>query len=348
MQAVVLAGGLATRMRPRTLTVPKAMLEVAGRPFVDWQLEKLRDCGFDDVVLCVAFLAEQIRDHVGDGGRYGVKVRYSDEGATLLGTAGAIRKGLDLLAPTFLVTYGDSYLPFDYASPLRVLDAHADCAGVMSIFENRGAWDMSNVEADAAGEWIVRYEKGRARSAAAVHRLRRYRAAARDHRRAPPGSPSRARRHPDRARRGRSACEPWWLVTGSSKLARPKGSPRSISSSPRSKTLAMIVSRAPVRFSLGGGGTDLPSYSKTHGGFLVAAAIDKHVYVGGEPALLRQHPPRVLADRDGRLGGPDRAPHLPRGAPADGRDQGDRARLASPTCRRTRGSGRRARSRWRS
>ncbi|MGO9708016.1 MAG: sugar phosphate nucleotidyltransferase [Polyangiaceae bacterium] len=161
MQAVVLAGGLATRMRPRTLTVPKAMLEVAGRPFVDWQLEKLRDCGFDDVVLCVAFLAEQIRDHVGDGGRYGVKVRYSDEGATLLGTAGAIRKGLDLLAPTFLITYGDSYLPFDYASPLRVLDAHADCAGVMSIFENRGAWDMSNVEADAAGEWIVRYEKGR-------------------------------------------------------------------------------------------------------------------------------------------------------------------------------------------
>jgi MurNAc alpha-1-phosphate uridylyltransferase len=161
MQAVVLAGGLATRMRPRTLTIPKAMLEVAGRPFIDWQLEKLRACGFADVVLCVAFLAEQVRAHVGDGARFGVRVRYSDEGPTLLGTAGAIRKALDLLAPTFLVTYGDSYLPFDYAEPLRMLDAHADCTGVMSIFENRGAWDTSNVEPDAAGDWVNRYEKGR-------------------------------------------------------------------------------------------------------------------------------------------------------------------------------------------
>lgn len=161
MQAVVLAGGLATRMRPRTLTIPKAMLEVAGRPFIDWQLEKLRASGYDDVVLCVAFLAEQLRAHVGDGDRFGVKVRYADEGPTLLGTAGAIRNALDLLAPTFLVTYGDSYLPFDYAEPLRILDAHDDCAGVMSIYENRGAWDTSNVEADPAGEWIVRYAKGR-------------------------------------------------------------------------------------------------------------------------------------------------------------------------------------------
>jgi NDP-sugar pyrophosphorylase family protein len=161
MQAAVLAGGLATRMRPRTLKVPKAMLEVAGRPFVDWQLEKLKACGFDDVVLCVAFLAEQIKEHVGDGARFGVRVRYADEGPTLLGTAGALRNALDMLAPTFLVTYGDSYLPFDYAEPLRVLEANADCDGVMSIFENHGAWDQSNTEADAKREWVTRYEKGR-------------------------------------------------------------------------------------------------------------------------------------------------------------------------------------------
>jgi len=161
MQAVVLAGGLATRMRPRTLTVPKAMLEVAGRPFIDWQLEKLAACGYSDVVLCVAFLADQVKDHVGDGARFGLRVRYSDEGPTLLGTAGALRAALDLLAPTFLVTYGDSYLPFDYAAPLARLEASGDCQGVMSIFENRGAWDTSNVEADAGGEWVLRYEKGR-------------------------------------------------------------------------------------------------------------------------------------------------------------------------------------------
>jgi NDP-sugar pyrophosphorylase family protein len=160
-QAVILAGGLATRMRPRTLKVPKALLEVAGRPFIDWQLEKLASCGLGDVVLCVAFLGDEIRGHVGDGARFGVRVRYSDEGPNLLGTAGAIRNALDLLAPTFLVTYGDSYLPFDYAEPLRVLEAHPDCQGVMSVYANHGAWDESNSQPDASGEWVLRYEKKR-------------------------------------------------------------------------------------------------------------------------------------------------------------------------------------------
>ncbi len=147
-------------MRPKTLTIPKAMLEVGGRPFIDWQLEKLLACGYDDVVLCVAFLAEQLRDHVGDGARHGLRVRYADEGPTLLGTAGALRNAftLGLLAPTLLVTYGDSYLPFDYAEPLRALDAHTDCDGVMSVFRNAGKWDASNVRTD--GEWVLAYEKG--------------------------------------------------------------------------------------------------------------------------------------------------------------------------------------------
>ncbi len=160
MQAVILAGGLATRMQPRTLTTPKSMLEVGGRPFVNWQLEKLASCGFDDVVLCIAHLGERIREHVGDGGRYGLRVRFSNEGPALLGTAGAIRVALDLLEPTFLVTYGDSYLPFDYAAPLRELDAHSDCGGVMCVFKNEGKWDPSNVVVDEAGEWVLRYEKG--------------------------------------------------------------------------------------------------------------------------------------------------------------------------------------------
>jgi NDP-sugar pyrophosphorylase family protein len=147
-------------MRPRTLTVPKSMLEVAGRPFVDWQLERMAACGVTDVVMCVAHLAEQIEVHVGDGARHGVRVRWAHEGPTLLGTAGAIRAALELLEPTFLVTYGDSYLPFDYAEPLRVLEAHADCDGVMAIYKNDSRWDASNVVADAAREWVVRYQKG--------------------------------------------------------------------------------------------------------------------------------------------------------------------------------------------
>jgi MurNAc alpha-1-phosphate uridylyltransferase len=157
----VLAGGLATRMHPRTLTIPKAMLEVAGRPFVDWQLERMAACGVTDVVMCVAHLAEQIEGHVGDGARFGMRVRWAHEGGKLLGTAGAIRAALDMLAPSFLVTYGDSYLPFDYAEPLRILAAHDDCDGVMSVFPNAGKWDASNVVMDPSGGWVARYEKGR-------------------------------------------------------------------------------------------------------------------------------------------------------------------------------------------
>lgn len=157
MQAVVLAGGLATRMRPRTLTTPKSMLEVCGRPFVDWQLEALARDGYTHVVLCIAHLGESIRDHVGSS-KAGMTITYSEEGPTLLGTGGALRAALSQLAETFLVTYGDSYLPFDYAGPLRDLDAHDDCDGVMSVFKNEGKWDPSNVITD--GTWVLRYEKG--------------------------------------------------------------------------------------------------------------------------------------------------------------------------------------------
>jgi MurNAc alpha-1-phosphate uridylyltransferase len=158
VQAVVLAGGLATRMHPHTLRVPKSMLEVAGRPFVDWQIESLARWGFDDIVMCIAHLGEAIRRHVGDGSRFGVRVSWSEEGVRLLGTAGALRKALGRLEPTFLVTYGDSFLPFDYSEPLRLLNEHDDCDGVMAVFKNDGKWDASNVQ--CAGDWVARYEKG--------------------------------------------------------------------------------------------------------------------------------------------------------------------------------------------
>jgi len=158
MQAVVLAGGLGTRMRPRTEHVPKAMLEVAGRPFVEWQLGRLAAAGYDDVVLCVGHLGHMVRDHVGDGARFGVRAQFINDGPKLLGTAGALRAALPVLAAAFLVTYGDSYLPFDYASPLRALEVHADCDGVMAVYRNEGKFDASNTLTD--GTWVLAYEKG--------------------------------------------------------------------------------------------------------------------------------------------------------------------------------------------
>ncbi|MEP7121274.1 MAG: sugar phosphate nucleotidyltransferase [Byssovorax sp.] len=162
-QVVILAGGLGTRMLPRTERVPKLLLPVAGRPFAAWLLERLAAAGFDEAVLCIAHLGEMIRAEIGDGQALAIEVRYADEGPTLLGTAGALRRALPHLAPTFLVTYGDSYLPFDYAAPLADLDAHADAQGTMAVFKNDDRWDRSN--AQIQGDRVVCYEK-RARDAA--------------------------------------------------------------------------------------------------------------------------------------------------------------------------------------
>lgn len=161
MQCVVLAGGLGTRMRPWTETVPKALLPVAGSPFVDHQLRLLADRGVTDVVLSIGYRGDMIRAAVGDGGPWGLAVRYVDEGSDLRGTGGALRLALDqgCLAAEFLVTYGDSYLPVAHRPVLRKLkgparaapepDAGADA--VMAVHRNRDAWDTSN----------ARYAEGR-------------------------------------------------------------------------------------------------------------------------------------------------------------------------------------------
>ena len=145
LQCVVLAGGLGTRMRPWTETVPKALLPVAGAPFVDHQLRLLAARGVTEVVLCIGYRGAMLRDVVGDGRRWGLAVAYVDEGPDLRGTAGALRLALDQghLAPEVLVTYGDSYLPVPHRPMLRRLDA--DTEAVMTVHRNRDAWDTSNV-----------------------------------------------------------------------------------------------------------------------------------------------------------------------------------------------------------
>lgn len=156
-QAVILAGGLATRMYPRTRDLPKFLLPVAGRPFGHRLLQRLADAGYTHVVLCTGHLSAAIRASIGDGAAFGLRVTISDEGQTRLGTAGALRHALDELSATFLVTYGDSYLPFDYASPLDDLEAHPEALGTMSVYCNEDRWDTSNCE--VAGDHVVRYEK---------------------------------------------------------------------------------------------------------------------------------------------------------------------------------------------
>jgi NDP-sugar pyrophosphorylase family protein len=173
MQCIILAGGLATRMRPLTDALPKALLPVAGRPFVDHQLEWLASHGVTRVVLSIGYRGEMLRAHVGDGARFGLGVTYVDEGPNLRGTAGALRLALaeDVLDEAFLVTYGDSFLPVDFGAVWGAFRRSGQPA-LMTVFRNEGRWDTSNVifecgpQGSRAGR-VVLYDKHHATRPAA-------------------------------------------------------------------------------------------------------------------------------------------------------------------------------------
>jgi MurNAc alpha-1-phosphate uridylyltransferase len=126
MKALVLAAGRGERMRPLTDTVPKPLLLVAGRPLIVYHLEALARAGVRDVVVNLSWLGERLRAALGDGARYGVHIRYSDEGAQALETGGGIFNALPHLAPgAFIVVNGDTWTDFDF----RRLSLDADVDG---------------------------------------------------------------------------------------------------------------------------------------------------------------------------------------------------------------------------
>ncbi len=140
---VLLAGGLSTRLRPITATMPKSMVPVAGAPFIDHQLRLLVGQRIRKVIICIGYLGEQIEEYVGDGARFGCEVSYSRDGSVLRGTGGAIRNALPLLGDHFFVMYGDSYLPIDFR-PVYEAFLAAGTLGLMTVFRNENKWDNSN------------------------------------------------------------------------------------------------------------------------------------------------------------------------------------------------------------
>jgi len=140
----ILAGGLATRLRPITQTIPKALVDIAGKPFIARQLEYLKAQGFERVVLCVGHLGGQIERVVGDGSAFGLEIRYSHDGERLLGTGGALRRALALLGDQFFVAHGDSWMPVAYAPIERAFHASGKPA-LMTVLHNADRWDKSNV-----------------------------------------------------------------------------------------------------------------------------------------------------------------------------------------------------------
>ena len=140
----ILAGGLATRLRPATERIPKALVPVSGEPFLAHQLRLLHSAGLRQVVVCAGYLGEMIEAEFGDGARFDMRIAYSFDGPRLLGTGGALKQALPLLGERFFVLYGDSYLPIDYGSVARAF-LEAGKPALMTVFKNEGRWDTSNV-----------------------------------------------------------------------------------------------------------------------------------------------------------------------------------------------------------
>ncbi len=152
----ILAGGLATRMRPLTEKIPKSLLDVNGEPFVAHQLRLLHSQGVTHVVFCVGFLGEMLRDFTCDGAAFGLHVDYSFDGPKLLGTGGAIQRALPLLGNRFFVLYGDSYLDCDYRL-IQDRFVESQAMALMTVFRNNHKFDQSNVE--YRDNTIIAYDK---------------------------------------------------------------------------------------------------------------------------------------------------------------------------------------------
>lgn len=157
--AAILAGGLATRLRPITETIPKALVEVGGRPFIDHQMRLLHRNGLRHAVLCLGYRGEMVQAHLGTGTAFGIEVRYSFDGEKLLGTGGALRRALPFLGDVFWVMYGDSYMDIDYPAILRHFAAH-QVLGLMTVIRNEDRWDTSNAVFEG-GKLLVYDKKNR-------------------------------------------------------------------------------------------------------------------------------------------------------------------------------------------
>jgi NDP-sugar pyrophosphorylase family protein len=156
LPVAILAGGMATRLRPITEKIPKLLVEIAGEPFFSHQIRLLKAAGLTRLVLCVGYLGEKIVELYGDGAKWGVHIDYVFDGPKLLGTGGALIKALPRLGDAFFVLYGDSYLPVDYRA-VGDFFLRSGRLGLMTVYENHGRYDSSNVWFEA-GEIKV-YDK---------------------------------------------------------------------------------------------------------------------------------------------------------------------------------------------
>lgn len=156
MQIAILAGGLATRLRALTEKIPKSMVKIYDKPFLEYQIDLLKKQGIKNIVLCIGYLGEQIQEHFGDGKRFGVKIQHSHEGERLLDTAGALKNAENLLKDEFFVMYGDSYLFLDFHTIASYFHQFKKLA-LMVVYKNYNRYDKSNIVIE--GNLVKKYSK---------------------------------------------------------------------------------------------------------------------------------------------------------------------------------------------
>lgn len=142
----ILAGGLATRLRPVTEKIPKSMVLINDQPFVFHQLQLLKEKRIEKVHFCLGYLGEMVEEYVRLHFKDAFELSFSYDGNPLLGTGGAVVNAFRFLPETFFITYGDSYLDVDYLAINNVyLAENQDDYGLMTVYNNAGKWDSSNV-----------------------------------------------------------------------------------------------------------------------------------------------------------------------------------------------------------
>lgn len=146
MQAVILAGGLGTRLRPITNSIPKVMVKVNGKPFLQHQIEYLKEFGVDNLLILAAYLGDKIQDYFGDGSTFGLRVEYSFEKEPM-GTGGAIKNAKGKLEDSFMLLNGDTLLQINYKALIDYFLSE-NVIGLVVTYTNRSATFQNNVAVD--------------------------------------------------------------------------------------------------------------------------------------------------------------------------------------------------------
>ena len=139
-----------------TESIPKPMIPVHGRPFLEHEILLLKSHGIRDFVLCIGYLGEQIENYFGDGKKLEVNIEYSHDGPDLLGPAGALKRAAPALNDSFFVTYGDAYLRLDYQRVMEYF-LHSEKLGLMVVYENKNKYGKSDLAVKDG--YVIRYDK---------------------------------------------------------------------------------------------------------------------------------------------------------------------------------------------